>query len=44
LMVKTSDWTIANNFGLLNMVSIPSIASAIIGLLFTFIVSNKAHV
>ena len=33
LMVKTSDWTIANNFGLLNMVSIPSIASAIIGLL-----------
>ena len=33
LMVKTSDWTIANNFGLLNMVSLPNIASAIIGLL-----------
>ena len=33
LMVKTSDWTIANNFGILNMVSLPSIASAIIGLL-----------
>jgi sterol desaturase/sphingolipid hydroxylase (fatty acid hydroxylase superfamily) len=32
-MVKTSDWTIANQFGILNWIPLNNIASAIIGLL-----------
>lgn len=33
LMVKTSDWTIANEFGLLNLLTLSGVMSALLGLL-----------